>query len=101
MIALLIGAWVFCMASFCAIGVGCRLACRARRVRGKACICGRHVKPRPRITAAWSVRSEIANRSSRFRAVEARVRTLQERYVEGRLSMEQYEVELDKVVGLA
>jgi hypothetical protein len=32
---------------------------------------------------------------------EARVRSLQQRYVDGRLSMEQYEVELDKVVGLA
>lgn len=101
MIALLIGAWVFCMASFCALGVGCRLACRSRRTRGEACICGRHAPLRPRITSAWSVRSELANRSARFRAAETRVRALQERYVQGRMSMEQYEVELDKVVGLA
>ncbi len=101
MSVILIGAWVFWMASFCALGVGCRLACRSRRRRGESCICGRHASERPRITAAWSVRSEIANRSARFRAIEARVRSLQQRYVEGRLSMEQYEIELDKVVGLA
>jgi hypothetical protein len=34
-------------------------------------------------------------------AAEARVRALQKRYVEGFLSIEQYEIELDKVVGLA
>lgn len=101
MMALLIGTWVFCMASFCALGVGCRVACRVRRRRGRACICGRHPAESPRIAAAWSVRSEIANRSARFRAIEARVRALQDRYVQGLLSMEQYEVELDKVVGLA
>ena len=101
MIGLLVGAWVFCMASFCVLGVGCRMACRGRRARGEACICGRHGMDQPKITAPWSVRSEIANRSARFRAVETRVRSLQQRYVEGRLSIEQYEVELDKVVGLA
>lgn len=101
MSAILIVAWVFWMASFCALGAGCRLACRSRRRRGEACICGRHATEGPRIDTAWSVRSEIANRSARFRAIETRVRSLQQRYVEGRLSMEQYEVELDKVVGLA
>jgi hypothetical protein len=89
------------MVSFCVLGVGCRLACRSRRARGETCICGRHSADTPVVTAAWSVRSEIANRSARFRVAEKRVRALQDRYVQGRLSMEQYEVELDKVVGLA
>ena len=43
----------------------------------------------------------IAGRPSRLRAAENRVRALQERFVEGRLSMEQYESEVDRVVGLA
>ena len=71
------------------------------RAHGEACICGRHAVNGPQIAAPWSVRRAISSRSSRFRSAETRVRALQQRYVEGRLSMEQYEVELDKVVGLA
>lgn len=43
----------------------------------------------------------ISGRPSRLRAAESRVRALQERFIEGRLSMEQYESEVDRVVGLA
>ncbi len=103
MIGILVGAWVFCMVSFCVLGIGCRMACRGRRARGGACICGRHPEERRVVTASRSGRVPIpaAVGPSRFRVAEARVRSLQQRYVDGRLSMEQYEVELDKVVGLA
>jgi hypothetical protein len=103
MIGILFGAWLFCMVGFCAVGVGCRVACRRRRLGGKACICGRHETR----AGAWLGRSasdspaRIDGRPSRLRAAEASVRALQQRYVEGRLSIEQYETELDRVVGLA
>lgn len=102
MIGILLGAWLFCMVSFSAVGVGCRIACHRRRGLGHECICGRHeamgssIHP-GRVHAA----GVIAGGSSRLRAAEVRVRALQQRYVEGRLSMEQYETELDRVVGLA
>ena len=103
MIGILVGAWLFCMVSFCAVGVACRLACRGRRKQGQACICGRHE------TAAKALgsvprglpASSVVGRSSRLRAAETRVRALQQRFVEGRLSMEQYETEVDRVVRLA
>ena len=103
MIGILFGAWLFCLVGFCAVGVGCRVACRRRRVSGKACICGRHETD----AVSWlrqgpgDSRGRIDGRPSRLRAAEASVRALQQRYVEGRLSMEQYETELDRVVGLA
>jgi len=102
MIGILLGAWLFFMVTFCAVGVGCRIACRCRRSRGLACVCGRHVESLKRVGAARvrAAGGPVANGSSRFRLAEARVRSLQKRYVEGRLSMEQYEVELDRVVGL-
>lgn len=103
MIGILFGAWLFCLVSFAAVGVGCRVACRKRRLRGQACICGRHVTAARRSlrhTTSGSGRM-IDGRPSRLRAAEASVRALQQRYVEGRLSMEQYETELDRVVGLA
>ncbi len=43
----------------------------------------------------------LAGGSARLRAAEKRVRALQQRFIDGRLSMEQYESELDRVVGLA
>ena len=103
MIAILFGAWLFCLASFSAVGVGCRIACHRRRVHGRTCICGRHeaatsvVRRGPARTAA----SAIGPQPSRLRAAERHVRALQQRFVDGRLSMEQYETELDRVVGLA
>ena len=33
MIAILFGAWLFCLVSFSAVGVGCRIACHRRRVQ--------------------------------------------------------------------
>ncbi len=103
MIGILFGAWIFCMVSFCAIGVGCRVACHKRRICGRACICGRHEVSAKSISggARQGLPGVIAGRPSRLRAAETRVRALQQRYVEGRLSMEQYETELDRVVGLA
>jgi len=103
MIGILFGAWLFCLVSFCAVGVGCRIACRRRRGRGLSCVCGRHelaAKPLP-AGGAQGASGMIAGRPSRLRAAETRVRALQQRYVEGRLSMEQYETEVDRVVGLA
>jgi hypothetical protein len=103
MIAILLGAWLFCLVSFSAVGVGCRVVCHGRRIRGRGCICGRHEVAaavlRGGSTPAGA--AAIGPSSSRFRAAETRVRALQQRFVEGRLSMEQYEVELDRVVGLA
>lgn len=102
MIGILVGAWVFCMVSFCAVGVGCRIACRRRRARGLTCVCGRHeVGSRTLTTGADATLRRMARGSPRLRSAEARVRALQQRYVEGRLSIEQYETELDRVVGLA
>ncbi|MCL7972519.1 MAG: hypothetical protein M8866_10630 [marine benthic group bacterium] len=102
MIGILFGAWVFCMVSFCAVGVGCRIACRGRRIQGRACICGRHERtPRPLKAQAAARPLPIDGRPSRLRAAEKRVRALQQRYIDGRLSMEQYESELDRLVGLA
>lgn len=103
MIGILFGAWLFCMVSFCAVGVGCRIACSRRRCCGLSCVCGRHdlaAKPLPG-GGAQSASGTIVGRPSRLRTAETRVRALQQRYVEGRLSMEQYETELDRVVGLA
>ena len=100
MIGILLGAWLFFMVTFCAIGVGCRIACRRRRSRGLTCVCGRHAASPTRLGSARATGGPVAGGSSRFRLAEARVRSLQRRYVEGRLSMEQYEVELDRVVGL-
>lgn len=102
MIGILVGTWLFYLVSFCAVGVGCRIACRRRQVAGQSCVCGRHetattVLSRP----GGRVAALIDARPSRLRAAETRVRALQQRYVEGRLSMEQYETELDRVVGLA
>lgn len=103
MIGILLGAWVFCLVSFCAVGVGCRVACHKRRIQGRTCICGRHEVAVKAVTPGFSdgLRGTIAGRPSRLRAAETRVRALQERFVEGRLSMEQYESEVDRVVGLA
>ena len=104
MIGILVGAWLFCMVSFCAVGVGCRLACRGRRIRGQACICGRHEIAAKALAGGppgLPASSPIVGRSSRLRAAETRVKALQQRFVEGRLSMEQYETELDRVVGPA
>jgi hypothetical protein len=102
MIGILFGAWLFCLVSFCAVGVGCRVACHKRRIAGRECICGRHeVATKSVASGIGGVAGAIAGRSPRFRAAETRVRALQQRYVEGRLSMEQYENELDRVVGLA
>lgn len=101
MIAILFGAWVFCMVSFSAVGVGCRIACHRRRLLGRPCICGRHeVGPR-RLPSLSERAASLAGGSARIRAAEKRVRALQQRFVDGRLSMEQYESELDRVVGLA
>jgi hypothetical protein len=98
MIAILFGAWLFCLVSFSAVGAGCRIACHRRRVHGRTCICGRH-------EASAALRrgpaGAISPPPSRLRAAETRVRALQQRFVDGRLSMEQYETELDRVVGLA
>lgn len=95
MMALLVGAWLFYMLTFCALGVVYRHACRGRVARGGPCVCGRHV-------AGGEAPPGGARlpRASRLRSAEARVRWLQDRYVAGLLSMEQYELELDKVVGL-
>jgi len=103
MIGILFGAWVFCVVSFCALGVGCRVACHKRRIRGQACICGRHEVAVKAVARGFSdgLPGTIAGRPSRLRAAEARVRALQERFVAGRLSMEQCESEVDRVVGLA
>ncbi len=102
MIAIMVGAWLFCLVSFCAVGVGCRIACRKRQIRGRTCICGRHeVAAMTTALPGGRVPPAIGGRPSRFRAAETRVRALQRRYVEGRLSMEQYETELDRLVGLA
>lgn len=102
MSAILFAAWAFSVVSFSIVGVTCRLVCRRRRSRGLACICGRHPAPPARIPAAsGSLSAAFGGGSARLRAAEARVRALQQRYVEGRLSMEQYEVELDRAVGLA
>ena len=103
MIGILFGAWVFCLVSFCVVGVGCRIACHKRRVQGRTCICGRHEVAVKAIAPGFShgLPGTIAGRPSRLRAAEAHVRALQERFVEGRLSMEQYESEVDRVVGLA
>ena len=103
MIGILFGAWLFCMVSFCVVGMGCRIACRGRRSRGLACVCGRH-EGSPTLLgggAAQATGGLVAGRSSRLGSAEAKVRSLQQWYVEGRLSMEQYEVELDRVVGIA
>jgi hypothetical protein len=102
MIGILFGAWLFCMVSFCAVGVGCRIACHRRRSRGHACICGRHEVQVAALAAGrrFAAPGPIADRPSRFRTAETRIRALQQRYVEGRLSMEQYETELDRVVGM-
>jgi hypothetical protein len=101
MIAILLGAWVFCMVSFSAVGVGCRIACHRRRALGRACICGRHEHGPRRLASVADRAASLAGGSARLRAAEKRVRALQRRFVEGRLSMEQYESELDRVVGLA
>jgi hypothetical protein len=97
MTALLVGAWFFYMVSFCVLGIVCRLACRGRIARGGTCVCGRH-SDRERVAP---FRGRTATPTSRLRSAEPHVRALQQRYVEGLLSMEQYEVELDRVVGLA
>lgn len=103
MIGILLGAWLFCLVSFCAVGVGCRVACRNRMLRGQACICGRHESVRATVAGGGpaAASGQPGGSPSRLRAAEKRVRALQRRYVEGRLSMEQYETELDRVVGLA
>lgn len=102
MIGLLLGAWLFWMTSFCVLGLGCRLACGRRRRSGRSCICGRHPSAAP-VSGRGVPAGElpVPARPSRMRAAEARVRELQQRYVEGLLSIEQYELELDRVVGLA
>ncbi len=100
MTGILLGAWLFWMTAFCALGMTCRIACARRRVRGETCICGMHEDLASKL-AEGSSASGAEARPSRLRAAEARVRALQERYVEGLLSMEQYEVELDRVVGAA
>ena len=100
MSGLLLGAWLFWMTAFCALGLTCRLACARRRDQGGRCICGRHEDLVSKL-AEQSSPSGATARPSRLRAAEARVRALQQRYVEGLLSMEQYEVELDRVVGAA
>lgn len=103
MIGILFGAWVFCLVSFCVVGVGCRIACHKRRVQGRTCICGRHEVAVKAVAPGFGhgLPGTIAGRPSRLRAAEGRVRALQERFIEGRLSMEQYESEVDRVVGLA
>lgn len=103
MIGILFGAWLFCLVSFCAVGVGCRIACHGRRSRGLACVCGRHEAgvSSLRGSAAKFVAGAALPASSRLRLAETHVRALQQRFVDGRLSMEQYETELDRVVGLA
>jgi hypothetical protein len=103
MIAILFGAWLFCLVSFSAVGVACRIACHHRRVGGRTCICGRH-EAAGSVLGGGPARSAvpaIGTPPSRLRAAETRVRALQQRFVDGRLSMEQYETELDRVVGLA
>jgi hypothetical protein len=98
---ILFGAWLFWMVAFCAVGIGCRVACRGRLASGRACICGRH-EASGRVSAAVAVPSSgTQGPASRFRVAERHVRALQQRYLEGRLSMEQYETELDRVVGRA
>ena len=103
MIGILFGAWVFCLVSFCAVGVGCRVACHKRRIQGRTCICGRHEVAVKAVAPGFGhgLPGVIPGRPSRLRAAESRVRALQERFIEGRLSMEQYESEVDRVVGLA
>lgn len=103
MMAIFFGAWLFCLVSFSAVGVGCRIACHRRRVGGRACICGRHETAMPALRAGSrrSAAGTVDASPSRLRAAETRVRALQQRFVDGRLSMEQYETELDRVVGLA
>ena len=103
MMAILFGAWLFCLVSFSAVGVGCRIACHGRRAGGRACICGRHevATSALRRGQARSKAAAIAAPPSRLRAAETHVRALQQRFIDGRLSMEQYETELDRVVGLA
>ena len=85
------------------LGVVLRVACHKRRIQGRTCICGRHEVAVKAIAPGFShgLPGTIAGRPSRLRAAEAHVRALQERFVEGRLSMEQYESEVDRVVGLA
>lgn len=102
MIGILFGAWLFCLVSFSAIGVGCRIVCHNRRIRGRTCVCGRHEASARSVgpAAAWRAVAG-APASARLRAAETHVRALQQRFVEGRLSVEQYETELDRVVGLA
>jgi hypothetical protein len=66
-------------------------------------VCGGHefaAKPLP-AGGVQGAPGTIAGPPSRLRAAETRVKALQQRYVEGRLSMEQYETEVDRVVGLA
>ena len=102
MSVILFSAWAFSVVSFCVVGVACQVLCRRRRSRGASCICGRHRVPPAHLSAASQARlSSLASGSARLRAAEARVRSLQQRYVEGRLSMEQYETEVDRAVGLA
>jgi len=102
MSAILLAAWGFSVVSFCVAGVAFRVACRKRRRRGQACICGRHLAETMRLQgASRPLSGALGGGSSRLRAAEARVRALQQKYVEGRLSMEQYEVEVDRAVGLA
>jgi hypothetical protein len=101
MIGIMVGAWLFCLVSFCAVGVGCRIACRKRQIRGRTCICGGHEVTTAPVPPGRPVLAAIEGRPSRLRAAETRVRALQRRYVDGRLSMEQYETELDRLVGLA
>jgi hypothetical protein len=102
MSVILFSAWAFSVVSFCVVGVACRVLCRRRRGRGASCICGRHPAPEvgPGSTPQRRL-SPLASGPARLRAAEARVRSLQRRYVEGRLSMEQYETEVDRAVGLA
>ena len=102
MSAILLAAWGFSVVSFCVAGIAFRVACRRRRGRGQDCICGRHVAEKTRLRSApASLSAAFGGGSARLRAAESRVRALQQRYVEGRLSMEQYESEVDRAVGLA
>ena len=97
MIGILFGAWVFCLVSFCAGGMGCRVACHKRRIQGRTCICGRHEVAVKAVAPGFGhgLPGVISGRPSRLRAAESRVRALQERFIEGRLAMEQYETTLE------
>jgi hypothetical protein len=107
----LIVAWLFLMVTFCVLGGACALGSTVRKaVSGERGRCGGHIRAAADGTRVLKRRVEArraeTEKSADFEAQrpltrEARLKALASGFVDGSLTVEQYEKEVDRVLGIA